>query len=122
MFGMKLNMIDRHLQAPRSRSNIKVKCEKMAVSGASVFHKQHIMFILLCKLFYPRSTRVFQLEELHIYDKDRNDNIGGLLHISPSFFAYDREEKVFQYTVRKGKIFFFFSFSLVSPALLKQFL
>ena len=53
---MKVHLIDTHLRVPRSRSSemVKVKyqghiSQKMAVSGALVFHK-HILFFFICAM------------------------------------------------------------------------
>ena len=58
IFGMKAYLINMHLLVPRSRScaKVKVKCkgytsQKMAVSGAFMFHK-HILFFLQLSFFY----------------------------------------------------------------------
>ena len=51
IFGMKAYFINMHLLVPRSRSSVKVKVkfkgyisQKMAVSGAFVFHKHILLF------------------------------------------------------------------------------
>ena len=65
---MKAHLINMHLQVPRSRSSAKVKVkykgyisQKMAVSGAFVFHK-HI-------LFFHENVEIFLLllhSQLHL--------------------------------------------------------
>ena len=70
MFGMKAYLINMHLLVPRSKSSAKVKVkykgyisQKMAVSGAFMFHKHILSYRLqmlsnwscpnLCHLVYP---------------------------------------------------------------------
>ena len=62
---MKVYLIDTHLLVPRSRSSAKVKVkyqgnvsQKMAVSGALMFHK-HILFSLLT-LSNRKTIKVFE--------------------------------------------------------------
>ena len=58
IFGMKAYFINMQLLVPRSRSSAKVKVkykgyisQKMAVSGAFVFHK-HILFFMFSRRFF----------------------------------------------------------------------
>ena len=63
---MKAHLIDTHLLVPRSRSSTKVEVkykgyisQKMAFSGAFVFHK-HILFFVIV-FFFLSSTELGQL-------------------------------------------------------------
>ena len=68
---MRAHLIDTHLQVPRSSSSAKVKVkyqghvsEKMAVSGALVFPKTHLVFSVwaglnFCIIYYIKWVLIF---------------------------------------------------------------
>ena len=74
MFGMKTYLINMHLLVPRSRSSAKVKVkykgyisQKMAVSGAFVFHKYILFLDEICitvKVFirYSRNVEIMKMK------------------------------------------------------------
>ena len=68
---MNAHLIDTHLVVPRSRSSAKVKVkyqghvsQKMGVSGALVFHKQHLVSYIIYIMMSAHTYKLFTKQQI----------------------------------------------------------
>ena len=118
---MKAHLINMHLLVPRSRSFAKVKVkykgyisQKMAISGAFVFHK-HILFFFFCCFFIAYFCQITgggikSLTDLIVFEIKENKVIAGDQHfllflqyflpIRKRIFVFELYKSSFKMSVR----------------------